>query len=238
MKAIILAAGRGSRLLSLTDDRPKCMVELKGRPLLSWQIKSLREAGIKEILVVCGYLKEKINGDFETVENTRWQETNMVTSLLCAREWMESGDCIVSYSDIVYPSAAVKKLIAAPATMSILYDVNWLQLWQQRFDDPLSDAESFSLQDGTIQEIGQKRPLSLDQIQGQYMGLLRFSPKSTKWVTGLLNNDVELSDKLDMTALLSMLIAQGKPITAIPWNGAWCEIDNQRDLKIAHKIFI
>ncbi|WP_045214014.1 NTP transferase domain-containing protein [Desulfonatronovibrio magnus] len=77
MKAIILAAGRGSRLLSLTDDRPKCLVELYGKPLLDWQIKALRDAGIQDITVVRGYLKDKITGEFETLENPRWFKTNI-----------------------------------------------------------------------------------------------------------------------------------------------------------------
>lgn len=60
-KAIILAAGRGSRMKDLTDDKPKCMVEYKNKPLINWQTDSLSEAGINEIGVVVGYKKEKIS---------------------------------------------------------------------------------------------------------------------------------------------------------------------------------
>ena len=58
MKAIILAAGRGSRLKNLTDERPKCLVELHGKALLDWQLEALREAGIKKIGIVTGYKRE------------------------------------------------------------------------------------------------------------------------------------------------------------------------------------
>ncbi len=145
MKAKILAAGRGSRLLSLTDDRPKRLVSLGGRPLLHWQLQALKDAGIEDILAVRGYCWDQITGDFETADNPRWDETNMVGSLMAARQWLESMPCIVSYPDIVYPSRAVQTLMQDESPLSILYDPDWLDLWQQRFDDPLSDAESFKL---------------------------------------------------------------------------------------------
>lgn len=233
MKAIILAAGRGSRLLSLTDDRPKCLVELYGKPLLDWQIEALRGAGIQGITVVRGYLKDKITGEFETLENPRWFKTNMVATLMAARELLKQDTCIVSYSDIVYPAEAVKRLVQDDEPLSILYDPDWLTLWQKRFDDPLSDAESFKLDEKNfLVEIGRKN-VKLEEIQGQYMGLLKFTPQSSGWVTDILEEDPKLHDTLDMTALLQRLIDKGRQIKALPFRGKWCEIDSQRDLQVA-----
>ena len=62
MKAIILAAGRGSRMKNMTDERPKCLVELGGKPLLEYQLTALRQAGINEIAVVTGYRRELLVG--------------------------------------------------------------------------------------------------------------------------------------------------------------------------------
>ena len=87
MKAIILAAGRGSRMKDLTDERPKCLVELRGKPLLEWQLEALREAGINEIAIVTGYKRELlVNRGLTEFHNPRWAETQMVSSLACAEE--------------------------------------------------------------------------------------------------------------------------------------------------------
>ena len=225
-------------MLSLTDDRPKCLVELKGKPLLHWQLEALRGAGIADILVVRGYLKDRVVGDFQVTENHRWYKTNMVASLMVARDWLYDSPCIVSYSDIIYPSAAVERLVntSQTAPLAILYDLNWLKLWEQRFVDPLIDAESFVQKNGILKDIGRSGG-KIEEIQGQYMGLLKFSPQSAKWISNLLNNNQALCDKLDMTTLLRLLIENGKGIMAVPWDGKWCEVDSRVDLEIAEKIF-
>jgi choline kinase len=87
MRAIILAAGRGSRIRQLTDDRPKCLVELRGRPLLEWQVEALRGGGAREIGIVTGYRREMLAAlGLREFHNPRWQDTNMVSSLECAVE--------------------------------------------------------------------------------------------------------------------------------------------------------
>lgn len=239
MKAIILAAGRGSRLLNLTDHRPKCLLKLNGKTLLDWQIGALKGAGIKteDILVVSGYCKDQIYGDFVTIENTRWFETNMVASLMTTRDWLQKYTCIVSYSDIIFPSDAVVRLINQTTdNLTILYDSNWQKLWEKRFEDPLSDAESFIEINGVLKDIGRSN-VKISEIQGQYMGLLKFTPKSAQWIFDVLDNDQQLEDRLDMTALLQLLIKKGKCIKAVPWEGTWCEIDSQQDLVVAHNLF-
>ena len=86
MKAIILAAGEGKRLKPYTDSRPKCMVPLAGRPLLHWQLDVLRSAGIKDIVIVGGYRAEALKAcGASVVTNPRYDSTNMVGTLFCAR---------------------------------------------------------------------------------------------------------------------------------------------------------
>ena len=116
MKAIILAAGRGTRMKELTDDRPKCLVKLRGRALLDLQLEALREAGIEKIAVVTGYRREMLaSRGLTEFYNSRWAETNMVSSLACAEDWLKLEPCIVSYSDIFYDSYAVKSLMKSGA---------------------------------------------------------------------------------------------------------------------------
>src|SRR5438045_673554 len=85
MRAVILAAGRGSRMGPLTDATPKCLLPLGGRPLLEWQVAALRGAGIDTVGIVRGYNAHLFDGRaLTTFENPRWAETNMVASLACA----------------------------------------------------------------------------------------------------------------------------------------------------------
>lgn len=234
MKAIILAAGRGSRMKNLTDECPKCLVELRGKPLLEWQLIALREAGIKDISIVTGYKRELL-ADFGLKEfnNPRWASTNMVSSLACAGEWLEAEPCIVSYSDIFYKSCAVKSLILCKALLAVTYDSNWRKLWEKRFGDPLIDAETFRLNpDGTLAEIGNK-PRTIEEIEGQYMGLLRFTPEGWREVRRIRAElSQELCDKMHMTGTLQKVIEAGKvPVASVPYSSEWGEFDSESDIK-------
>lgn len=237
MKAIVLAAGRGSRMKNLTDDRPKCMVELRGKPLLEWQLTSLRDAGIYEIAIVTGYKRELLQGhDLVEFYNARWADTNMVSSLACADEWLRLEPCIVSYSDIFYGPQAVESLMNSSAELAVTYDPNWLELWIQRFGDPLLDAETFQMtEDQTIYEIGNK-PKTVSEVQGQYMGLLRFTPAAWKEVQRIRDKfSPEDRDSMHMTGTLQKVIDAGNvSVKAVPYVGEWGEIDSADDLATFH----
>jgi choline kinase len=233
MRAIILAAGRGSRMKTATEDRPKCLVELNGRSLFSMQQTALRAGGIDRIAVVGGYRADQlVHPDVTLFRNARWAETNMVMSLAAAAEWLKAAPCLVSYADIFYPAATVRRLAALPGPqLAIAYDPDWRALWEARFADPLSDAETFRLTEGNrLIEIG-ARATSLDQIEGQYMGLLRFTPESWTAVEALLAElEPARRDKLDMTSLLSLLLKRGVDIRAVPTDAGWGEVDSESDL--------
>lgn len=230
MKAIILAAGRGSRMGDLTAAQPKCFAQLRGRRLLDWQLEALHGAQIDEIAVVRGYRAEAFTEALAYFDNPRWESTNMVVSLACAKSWIAADTCIVSYSDIFYSADAVRRLREAHGDIAITYDPNWLEVWRRRFAAPLSDAETFRLRpDGTLAEIG-ARPTSLDQVQGQYMGLLKFTPAGWNHVRRLIDELGPAADKLDMTGMLGRLIARGIPICAVPITDAWGEVDSESDL--------
>ena len=232
-KAIILAAGRGSRMRNLTDERPKCLVELHGKALLDMQLESLRAAGISEISIVTGYKRELLanRGLFE-FHNPKWETTNMVSSLAYAQDWLKSESCIVSYSDIFFGSEAVELLMNCKESLAITYDPNWLELWTKRFGDPLLDAESFCLTpSGHLAEIGNK-PKSVDEVHGQYMGLLRFTPEGWGEMLRIRSNlTSEQCDKMHMTGTLQKVLeAQKIRIAALPYEGEWGEVDSAEDL--------
>jgi len=237
MRAVILAAGRGARMGHLTRDVPKCLVPVAGRALLEWQITALRRAGIGSIGVVRGYLAHLIDGrDLELFDNARWAETNMVTSLACAANWLHEGPVVVSYADIFYPSTAVTALVEARADIAIAYDVDWRSLWEQRFADPLSDAETFRLDGTRVVDIG-RRADAIDEIHGQYMGLLKFTPAGWRAVEAYLaTRSREERDRLDMTGLLSALIRAGQWIEGVRVAGEWGELDSGDDLGLYERL--
>lgn len=233
MKAIILAAGRGSRMKNLTDECPKCLVELRGKSLLDWQLKALREAGVTEIAIVTGYKRELLNNrGLVEFHNPRWAETNMVSSLAHAAEWLETDSCVVSYSDIFYAASAVTALMHCPALLAVTYDANWRTLWEKRFGDPLLDAETFRMKaDGTLAEIGNK-PKTVEEVEGQYMGLLRFTPKGWGEVVRIRSTlSAEQCDRMHMTGTLQKVIEAGRvPVAAVPYRDEWGEVDSADDL--------
>src|ERR1039457_5247542 len=173
MRAVILAAGRGSRMGPLAEGRPKCMVELAHKPLIRRQIAALGGGGVSHIGIVRGYLGQMIDiQDITYFENPRWAETNMVMSLVAAASWLQADSVVISYADIFYRHDIVRDLIAASGDLVVAYDRNWRDLWTQRFVDPLSDAETFRTDAREhLIDIG-KRTTQIDDIEGQYMGLL------------------------------------------------------------------
>lgn len=239
MRALILAAGRGSRMGSRTEEQPKCLTRLAGKPLFDWQREALIQAGIGEIAVVSGYRSEKLAfPGIRRFENERWAQTNMVASLLVADAWMKIEPCIVSYSDIVYSGDAVKKLIECPGDIAIAFDPSWHSLWSLRFSDPLDDAETFRLDsEGNVVDIGRKTR-SLDEIRGQYMGLLKFTPQGWRQIQSYLAQKQQAEvDRLDMTSLLRGLIESGARIRAAAISDRWYEVDNENDLKKYEELF-
>ncbi len=239
LRAVILAAGRGSRMGHLGDDRPKCLVELEGKPLIERQLAALRRGGVDEIGVVRGYRAGMI--DFPGLSwfaNERWAETNMVMSLAAAAPWLRSGPVIVSYADIFYRSELVCGLAGAPGELVISYDRAWRRLWTRRFADPLADAETFRINAaGQLLEIGGKTT-RIEDIEGQYMGLLKFTPPAWNKIEALLGTlDTVVRDRLDVTGLLRRLLAEKQlAIGTFATDGQWGEIDNSEDVALYQKM--
>src|ERR1700722_1755081 len=117
MRPIVIGAGRGSRLGPETDEVPKALVPVMGRPMLEWILEALADGGFarKDVVYICGYRAEVVRArypEFTFVHNRDWEKNNILLSLLCARDHLEGG-FVSSYADIVYRGAAVKKAVAA-----------------------------------------------------------------------------------------------------------------------------
>ena len=241
MKVIILAAGRGSRLGKRTADKPKCMCMLSGRTILDRCLESISKAGFKQkdIAIVTGYKKEMFTvKDVTYFHNSNWENTNMFTSLTMAEEWLKNEKCIVCYSDVVFSSEALKLLSECDSELALTYYTEFMELWKQRMDDPLSDLETFKMDsDNILTEIGKKTKSEKD-IEGQYMGLILFTPESWEWVQKTISRPLPKPvQKLDMTTLLQGLIEDGRKIKAIPTSELWLECDTEQDIDVYEKIY-
>lgn len=241
MKVIILAAGRGSRLGSYTQEKPKCMCELFGRTLLERAVETIEKSGISkaDIGIVTGYKSECFLIEGVTYfHNSDWEHTNMFVSLTKAEEWLIQEPCIVCYSDIVFSPNAIIKLKECKEAVAITYYTGFLELWQKRMENPMEDLETFKMDAKSyLTEIG-KKPLSLEDIKGQYMGLIRFTPDGWNQVKETIKKPLAKPiQKLDMTSLLDGMLSNGYPIYAIGTDDLWLECDTEMDIQVYTKEF-
>ena len=242
MKAIILAAGEGKRLRPLTNDKPKCMVDLFGKTLLEWKIDVLKKCGISEIIIVTGYKKNSINiQDVIFYENNEFDKTNMVETLFCTRKEFDDSLLII-YGDIIFEKDVLEKILDNNDGISLIIDQNWKEYWKIRFENPLDDAESLRIdENGFIQNIGQKVN-NIEEISGQYIGLIKFDKTVIHKILEFYDKMKELAKKGEnplnpklsfeksyMTDFLQAMIENGFKIKAIPIQNKWLELDSFDD---------
>jgi L-glutamine-phosphate cytidylyltransferase len=236
VQGLILAAGCGSRMRALTRSGPKCLLPVGGATLLERQVAALRAAGAERIGVVGGWRVEALHGrGVEVLHNPDWETTTMVASLCAAQAWLAAGETLVSYGDIAFTPATARRLAACPAPLALAYDRDWHALWQRRFADWAQDAETFALDgDGNVADIG-GRPRRDERIEGQYIGLTRWTPAAWERWGGTLQDlqGTEAGRRVDMTAALRLLVREhGAAIAAVPVDGPWFEFDSERDVEL------
>lgn len=239
-RALILAAGQGTRLRPLTNNKPKCLVPLAGKSLLQRQVKTLKDNNIQNIHIATGFCAEQIEKlGFKTSFNPRFERTNMVETLFCAKEFInQDGDLIIAYGDIVYNDENLKELLSCDEEICLMIDLKWKDLWSLRLENPLEDAETLVLdRDNFVVELG-KKPENYEKIQGQYTGLIKIRADK-------INDFINFYDSLDrdaiydgkdfdnmyMTSFLQMLIDDNWRVKASLVNNGWLEVDSVEDLE-------
>lgn len=215
------------------------MVPYMGRPILHRLVETFRACGVTDLTVVAGYLAERINAPgVHIAVNPRYAETNMVHTLMRAREILKHG-AVICYGDIVFRPRVLRTLLASPHAFTVAVDRRWRELWERRMDDPLSDAETLKLSDdGRIVELG-KKPNSYDDIQGQYMGLMHIAPDAAPRILDFFDSmdrskvyDGKNFDNMYMTSFIQAVIDNCMDVYAAPVSGGWLEIDTPTDLEV------
>lgn len=247
MKAIILAAGQGTRLKKYTENLPKGMLEFDGKTIIERQIGTYRRCGISDIIVVRGFAADKIAyPDVRYYENTDYAETNMVESLMAAKQEFDE-DVIVSYSDILFEEGMLTGMMASKEDFAVAVDDNWQEYWKARYGKVDFDTESLSLDENDhITELGLEAP-RLEEIDARYIGLLKFSKEGLAKVVEILDRDYEVYRdkpwkqsgkairKAYMTDLLQAVIESGNHVRAVKFRNGWIEFDTNEDYETAVK---
>ncbi|MGE3166863.1 MAG: NTP transferase domain-containing protein [Planctomycetota bacterium] len=246
MRAVILAAGQGTRLRPLTDDRPKALVDLCGMSLIERQVRALQRCGIERIFTVGGYRADQLaERGYLTHENRRFADTNMVATLFaCARDLFAGvDDLIVSYGDIVCEPRIIHTLMQSQAEIAVAVDVGWRSYWELRHREPLSDAETLKFDGaGCLRELG-KKPNGYGDIEAQYMGLFKVRADRLAPLLACYDSldhdaryDGQTFDGMYMTSFLQHLIDHGWRLEGVRVEHGWLEVDSTADLALYQRL--
>jgi choline kinase len=253
MKCIVIAAGRGKRLGLHTEEVPKCMVDVGGRPMLAWQWQALASAGVTELVIIRGYkgdVLERFVAELgipaRYVDNPEWETNNILLSLGFARHELD-GPCLFTYSDIIYTPDVAQALVAAPGPIALVIDKEFRSIYEGRTEHPLEEGEvSDLLPDGTVARVG-KRALPPDAAIGEFIGLGKFDAAGAHAAGTLIDalaaryagRDHEPFQRAAryrnayLTDLLQAMIDMGHPAWPVFIHGQWREIDTGQDLERA-----
>ncbi len=258
VKAIILAAGFEKELLPLIKDRPKTMLDIKGKTILERQIARLNECSIKEIAVVRGYKKESIDyPNIRYYENDRFQETHILYSLFCAEPEIE-GRFIFLYGDIIFDRGVLEKLLKSKGDIVLAVDRAWYHNRRDGIDPPTYKAKPalvvmktppvhgyrFLPPEGenTVVRIG--HDIDPDEAHGEFIGMAMFSEKGAQSLKEAYRRaldryrhqrfyEAESIEKASLTDLLQAMIDEGVKVSCVEIYKGWMEINTFEDYQRA-----
>jgi phosphoenolpyruvate phosphomutase len=251
LTAIIAAAGFEKQLLPLIEDKPKCLLDIKGKTILERQVATLNESNIKEIALVRGYKKEAITlPNIRYYDNDRYEETGELFSLFCAENEMK-GRCLFLYGDIIFEAAVLEKLLKSSADISLVVDLAWYDQQQHGQSAPHIKPDLVSLQDppgqsylfryitpdeqNRILKIGQHIPH--EQAHGEFIGLAMFSERGIEAFKQVYRaaqekfqntgfHEAGSLNKASFTDMIQELIDTGHSVNCVPTFKGWMEVDS------------
>jgi choline kinase/ubiquinone/menaquinone biosynthesis C-methylase UbiE len=240
MKAIILAAGKGSRLGAISKGKPKCLIDIESNTLLEIQINTLHACGIDDISVVRGYEGDKIDIPGLTYfDNPDYADTNILHSLFCAREAL-NGPLLILYSDIIFEEQVVKRLVEARHDIAVGVMVNWKESARQRSKIALEELEMVYFDsENRVLEIG-KRLTDEYETRGQFIGMVKCSGRGTELLkrnydrmAKFYPGQAGLFKKAWMADIFQEMTELGVPLHCVIIERGWMEIDTPEDYERA-----
>jgi choline kinase len=228
-RAIILAAGVGSRLRPHTADRPKCLIEVDGRTLIDRQLESLAECGVRDVAVVVGYqadlVRRVLGGRVRYIENARYHETNSLYSLWKAAGDLDRGAVVVN-SDVLAAPLLFERLCYAPAPDAVLVD---------REQACGVEEMRVTIQGNRVLDFGKNLPA--DSCHGENVGMVKFGVEGARRLRLCLDRLVASGHENDWAPFAFRAVAREWPLHVIATNGnPWIEIDDPEDLARARHV--
>jgi L-glutamine-phosphate cytidylyltransferase len=246
MKAIIIGAGRGERLMPHTADAPKCFAEVKERRILDWGLEAMREGGLTDVVFIGGYRIDLVREnypDFTYCHNADWPDNNILESLMHAEAHM-SGGFVCAYSDILYTGQIVRQLMTSDADTTLVCDTDWRERYKQRTEHPEDDGEKMIVTDGGVSLIN--RTMASKDATGEYIGVARFSSAGAARLIEAYHaaretygngpfHAAKTFRKAYLIDLYQHMLDAGCEMSASLTDGDYMEIDTNQDFQIARK---
>ena len=243
-KALIIAAGLGSRLKKHTENLPKCMLDFGGKTLLQRQLDVYKKCGIKDISLIRGYKKEKINyKGIKYFENTDYRNNNILNSIFYA-EKVINGNIIISYSDILFDSSVVERTLNSDHDISVVVDIDWRGYYVGRKDHPISEAENVIFNSNNeVEKIG-KINTGNEAVHGEFIGMIKLSNRGTEIFKEHFHRlkkiywnkpfqRAKIFQKAYLTDYIQELVDIGIKVHCVIIESGWKEIDTVEDYKKA-----
>ena len=243
-KALIIAAGLGSRLKKHTENLPKCMLDFGGKTLLQRQIDAYNKNNIKDISLIRGYKKEKINyKGLRYFENKDYRNNNILNSIFYA-EKIINGNIIISYSDILFDPIVVQRTIDSNHDISVVVDIDWRDYYIDRKDHPLSEAENVIFNSNNeVVKIG-KIASDKEEVHGEFIGMIKLSNRGCEIFKEHFHRLKKLYwhkpfqrapifQKAYLTDFIQELVDIGIKVHCVIIESGWKEIDTVEDYKKA-----
>ncbi|GAB7534089.1 phosphoenolpyruvate mutase [Burkholderia sp. 22PA0099] len=235
--AIVLAASRGKGLEAVTEDKPKVMLPIAGKPLLRWLVDGFKKEGVNDITVVGGYRADAIDtAGIKLVVNERHAETGELSSLACALGKVK-GDTIVSYGDLLFRSYIVRDLAESDAEFTVVVDSS------------LTDSTNQSVRDFALCSSADDRGLFGQKVRlqrvasdagngaphGRWVGLLNVRGAGVERLKATLATLQARPDfdQLDIPALLNALVEAGEKIAVQYVHGHWRGVNDLDEFRRA-----